>query len=96
MVVTNAGQSSASDVADATITVRSSIQVRGHKPLELTDHMFSPDGLSPRVFAQATGLKAISEILFNPFSPANLDKIDVSVDVDYKADVAEIVNKALA
>jgi hypothetical protein len=95
MVITNAGQTSMSDVADATITVKSNILVRGHKPLQLTDHMFSPDGLSPRVFAQATGLKAISEILFNPFSPANLDRIDVSVEVDFKADVAEIVNVSL-
>ncbi len=95
MVITNAGQTSVSDVADATITVRSNIQVRGHKPLELTDHMYSPDGLSPRVFAQANGLKAIGDILFNPFSPASLDRIEVAVDVDFKADVAEIVGVSL-
>ena len=55
----------------------------------------SPDGVSPRTLAAATGLKAIGDILFNPFTPANLDRIDIDVDVDYKADVAEIVGVSL-
>ncbi|HEX6838045.1 MAG TPA: SpoIVB peptidase S55 domain-containing protein, partial [Polyangia bacterium] len=94
-VVANAAQNAASDVADATITVRSNLAVRGYKPLELTDQLYSPDGVSPRTLAAASGLKAIGDILFNPFAPANLDKIDIDVDVDYKADVAEIVGVSL-
>jgi hypothetical protein len=95
MVIANAAQTAASDVADATITVRSLLQVRGYRPLELTDHLYSPDGVSPRTLASSTGLKAIGEILFNPFAPADLDRIDVDVSVDYKADVAEIVGVSL-
>jgi hypothetical protein len=94
-VIANAAQNSAADVADATITVRSSLAVRGYKPLELVDHVYSPDGVSPRTLASSTGLKAIGEILFNPFAPANLDRIDIDVDVDYKADVSEIVGVSL-
>jgi hypothetical protein len=94
-VVANAAQNAASDVADATITVRSNLAVRGYKPLEVTDQIYSPDGVSPRTLASATGLKAIGDILFNPFTPANLDRIDIDVDVDYKADVAEIVGVSL-
>jgi hypothetical protein len=94
-VVANAAQNAASDVADAMITVRSNLAVRGYKALELTDHIYSPDGVSPRTLASATGLKAIGDILFNPFAPANLDRIDIDVDVDYKADVAEIVGVSL-
>jgi hypothetical protein len=94
-VVANAAQNAASDVADATITVRSNLAVRGYKPLELVDHLYSPDGVSPRTLAAATGLKAVGDILFNPFAPANLDRIDIDVDVDYKADVAEIVGVSL-
>jgi hypothetical protein len=94
-VVANAAQNAASDVADATITVRSNLAVRGYKALELTDEIYSPDGVSPRTLASATGLKAIGDILFNPFAPANLDRIDIDVDVDYKADVAEIVGVSL-
>jgi len=95
-VIANAAQNSASDVADATITVRSNLAVRGYKALELTDHLYSPDGMSARTLAGMSGLKAIGDILFNPFSPANLDKIDLRVDVDYKADVSEIVGASLA
>jgi hypothetical protein len=94
-VVANAAQNAASDVADATITVRSNLAVRGYKQLELVDQIYSPDGVSPRTLAAASGLKAIGDILFNPFAPANLDKIDISVDVDYKADVADIVGVSL-
>jgi hypothetical protein len=94
-VVSNAASNAASDVADATILVKSNLAVRGYKPLELVDQIYSPDGVSPRTLAMTTGLKAISDILFNPFAPANLDKIDIDVSVDYKADVAEIVGVAL-
>jgi hypothetical protein len=94
-VVDNAAKAVASDVADATITLRSNLAVRGHKPLELVDHLYSPDGVSSRTLMSATGVKAIGDLLFNPFSPANLDKIDVRVEVDYKADVAEIVGVSL-
>jgi hypothetical protein len=94
-VVANAAQNAASDVADATITVRSNLSVRGYKPLELIDQIYSPDGVSPRTLAAAGGLKAIGDILFNPFAPANLDRIDISVDVDYRADVADIVGLSL-
>ncbi|HZS42274.1 MAG TPA: SpoIVB peptidase S55 domain-containing protein [Polyangia bacterium] len=94
-VIANAAQTFASDVADATITVRSKLNVRGYKPLELTDHLYSPDGVSPRTLAASSGLRAIGDILFNPFAPANLDRIDVAVDVEYKADVADIVGISL-
>src|SRR5207248_1699000 len=79
-VIANAAQTAASDMSDATITVRSQLAIRGYKPLDLVDHVFSPDGVSPRTLASSAGLKAIGEILFNPFSPANLDKIEVRVD----------------
>jgi hypothetical protein len=94
-VVANAAQNAASDVADATIIVRSHIFVRGYKTLDLSDHLYSPDGVSPRTLAAAGGLKAIGDILFNPFAPANLDRIDIDVDVDFKADVAELVGVSL-
>ena len=89
-VVGNAMQAAASDVSDATITVRTSIGVRGHKPLELVDHAFSADGFSPRTMGGLLGMRAIGDILFNPFGPANLEKIDVRIELDYRADVAEI------
>lgn len=94
-VVSNAAQSFASDVADATYTMRTALGVRGERPLELVDHAFSTDGFSQRSLGALTGVKAIGELLFNPFSPASLERIDVQVDVEYKADVAEITSATL-
>ena len=42
------------------------------------------------------GIRAIGDLLFNPFAPANLERIDVQVDVEYRADVAEIVSAQLS
>ena len=95
-VVGNAAQTAASDVADATITVHTSLGVKGFRPLELVDHAFSIDGFSQRTLSATSGMKAIGEILFNPFSPANLERIDVEVEVDYRADVAEIIGLAMS
>jgi hypothetical protein len=75
--------------------VRSNLSVRGYKPLELVDHLYSPDGVSPRMLGNSAGLRAISDLLFNPFAPVDLDRLTVRVDVDYKADVAEIVGVSL-
>jgi hypothetical protein len=96
-VVANAAQNAVSDVADATFTVRTSLGVRGEqRPLELVDHAFSTDGFSQRSLGGLTGVKAIGDLLFNPFSPASLERIDVQVDLEYKADVAEITGVQLA
>ena len=94
-VVGNAAQAAASDVADATITVKTSLGVRGFPALDLVDHAFSNDGFSTRALQSLSGIKAIGDLLFNPFAPANLDRIDVRVDVDYKSDVAEITGVTL-
>ena len=94
-VITSAAQEAAPDVADAVVTLRTTLKVRGQAPIELVDHAFSPEGVSARVFGSATGVRAINEILFNQFAPANLDGIDVQVDVDYRPDVAEIVGASL-
>ena len=94
-VVGSSIQEAASDVADATITVRTELDVRGYSKLSLIDHTFSTEGVTQSKIASTTGLKAIGEILFNPFAPTHLDRIDIQVDVDYKPDVAEIVGVAL-
>ncbi|MSP62567.1 MAG: hypothetical protein EXR72_20000 [Myxococcales bacterium] len=94
-VIANAAQEAASDVSDATITLRTSLDVRGQKALDLIDHSYSPEGLSPKIFASSTGIKAIGELLFNPFAPVNFDRIDIRVDVDYRPDVAEIIGVSM-
>ncbi len=95
-VVGSAASAAASDVADATVEVKTRIAVHGEKPLELVDHLFAPDGVQGRTLGASSGLRAVNEILFNPFAPATIDRIDVEVDVAYRVDLAEIVEAALS
>jgi len=56
---------------------------------------FSPEGVSAHALASSRGLRAMGELLFNPFEPAVLDRMDVDVRVEYRRDVAEIVGVSL-
>ena len=89
-VIANATQEAASDVADATVTLSTELSIHGYPPLKLVDQAFSTEGVSSKLIGAAAGIKAIGDIIFNPFAPASLDRIDVQVEVNYKPDVAEI------
>ena len=68
---------------------------RASRTLELRDQMFSPEGVSSRALSSSRGLRAMGELLFNPFEPVVLDRMDVDVRVEYRRDVAEIVGVSL-
>ncbi len=94
-VLGSATHSLVSDLADASITVGSQIRVAGQKPLELVDHLFSIDGASSRALGGTLGMRALSEIVFNPFEAARIEGVDYTVEIAYKPELAEIVNIAL-
>jgi SpoIVB peptidase S55 len=94
-VVSNAIADAEPDVTDMIVTVDSKLGVKGFSPLELRDQVFSADGVSTRALASARGLRAIGDLMFNPFEPIELDRLDVDVLVEYRRDVAEIVAVAL-
>jgi hypothetical protein len=95
LVVGNAITDAEPDVTDMIVTVTSKVGVKGYKPLELRDQIFSPEGVSSRALSMSRGLRAMGELLFNPFEPIVLDRIDVDVRVEYRRDVAEIVGASL-
>jgi len=82
-------------VTDMVIAMITRLDVRGAGGVEIRDQLFSGEGLSSRVLAQARGLKALSDLLGNPFEPAVIDRIDVDIRVEYRNDVAEIVGASL-
>lgn len=96
LVVSNAISDAEPDVTDVVIGMTSRLDVRGYGALELRDQVFSADGLSARALAQSRGLRALGEVLGNPFEPATIDRLDVAVRVEFKRDVAEIVGVSLA
>jgi hypothetical protein len=95
MVVGNAIADAEPDVTDMVVTVSSKVGVKGFAPLETRDQIFSAEGVSARALSSSRGLRAMGELLFNPFEPVTLDRMDVDVRVEYRRDVAEIVSVSL-
>jgi hypothetical protein len=95
MVVGNAIADAEPDVTDMVVTVTSKVGLKGFAPLELRDQLFTSEGVSGRALAGSRGLRALGDLLFNPFQPVVLDRMDVDVRVEYRRDVAEIVGVSL-
>jgi hypothetical protein len=95
MVLAGAIADSAPDATDMVLSLNVRLSVRGQGEVQLNDQVFSSDGLSPRALSTARGLRAIGELLANPFAPAVIEKIDITIAVNHGHDVAEIVGAAL-
>jgi len=95
MVVGNAIADAEPDVTDMVVTVTSKMNVKGYSTIELRDQIFSPEGVSGRALSSSRGLRAMGDLLFNPFEPVVLDRMDVEVRVEFRRDVAEIVGVSL-
>jgi hypothetical protein len=90
LVVANAATAGAPDVTHAVATVKSRVAVHGYPPLELEEHIYAPDGLAGRALGSLGAIRALAEVLFNPFTPAAVDRIDIQINVAYRPDYAEI------
>ncbi|HVX97637.1 MAG TPA: SpoIVB peptidase S55 domain-containing protein [Polyangia bacterium] len=91
LVVANAITDAEPDVTDVVATVNGKLTIQGREPLVLTDHIFSSEGISGRVLGGSRGLRALGELMFNPFEPVTVERMDIDVRVEQKRDVAEIV-----
>jgi hypothetical protein len=95
LVLGNAISDAEPDVADMMVTVSSKLTVHGMAPLELRDHLFSSEGISGRALTGTRGIKALGELMTNPFEPVALDHLEIDVKVEYRRDIADIVGVAL-
>ena len=91
MAVSTALGEAVLDVTDMVADVTTRLSVRGFAPIELRDQIFSNDSLAPRVLAMSHGMRALGDLLANPFAPAVVEKIEVDARVEFRADSAEIV-----
>jgi hypothetical protein len=83
------------DQTEMAVSLTTRVGVRGMKPVELRDQIFSADGMSPRALAGLRGVRALAELLGNPFSPVAVDRLDFEVRVEFRRDIAEIISVAL-
>jgi hypothetical protein len=95
LVLSNAISDAEPDVADMMVTVASKVTIKGQAPLDLRDHLFSAEGISGRALSGSRGIRALGELLVNPFEPVALDGMDIDVRVEYRRNVAEIVGVSL-
>jgi hypothetical protein len=91
MAVSTALAEALPDVTDMVADVTTRFFVRGFSPIELRDQFFSNETLAPRVLAMSHGMRALGDLLGNPFAPAIIEKIEVNARVEFRADSAEIV-----
>jgi SpoIVB peptidase S55 len=94
-VVGNAIADSEPDVTDMVATVDAKLAIHGRPPLELADQVFSTEGISGRAVGLSHGLRALGDLMFNPFEPVLVDRLDVDVHVRLGREVADIVGLAL-
>jgi hypothetical protein len=95
MAVSTALTEAVPDIADMFADVTTRLFVRGFAPIELRDQIFSNENLAPRVLAMSHGMRALNDLLGNPFAPAVVEKIEIEARVDFRADAAEIVAVSL-
>lgn len=95
VVAVQAVSVAASDVADVTVKVNSTLKVTGYPPLRQTDYLFSSDGYSGKMLANSTGSRQLQELLSNPFGPIHVESLDLNVELLYRSQVADVVSLAL-
>ena len=83
------------DPTDMLVEVTSRLQLHGRPAIELRDQFASTEGVSATLLASSRGLRAVSDLLANPFEPVVLDKLDVDVHLEFRRDLAEIVGASL-
>jgi hypothetical protein len=94
-VVASALSESEPDATDMVVTMNTRLSVRGAGSVQIVDQVASNEGLSSKVLSQVRGIKALAEVMANPFSPAVIDGMRVDLKIEYRNDVAEIVGVSL-
>jgi hypothetical protein len=93
-VISTALSEAVPDVTDMIADVTTRLAIRGIAPIELRDQLASNETLAPRLLAMSHGMRALGELLANPFAPVVVEQIDIDARVDYRAGTAEIAGLA--
>lgn len=91
MAISTALSEAIPDVADVMADVTTRLGVRGFGTIELRDQAFTAESLAPRVLAMSHGMRALSELLGNPFAPAIVERIEVIARVEFRTGTADVV-----
>jgi hypothetical protein len=94
-VLTTAIADAEPDQTDMAVTLATKLGMRGMAAVDLRDQVFTQEGLSPRALGSLRGVRALGELLANPFQPVGVDRLEFDVKVEFRRDYAEIISVAL-
>jgi hypothetical protein len=94
-VLTTAIADAEPDQTDMAVTLSTKLGVRGMAAVDLRDQVFTQEGLSPRALGSLRGVRALGDLLGNPFAPVGVDRLEFDVKVEFRRDFAEITSVAL-
>ncbi len=83
------------DQTEMAVSLTTKMGVRDVGTIELSDQVPTSDGLSPRALAGLRGVRAMGDLMNNPFQPVGVDRLDFDVRIEYRKDFAEIISVAL-
>ena len=83
------------DPVDMTVDVTSRVKLRGRPALSLRDQFFSTDGVTASLLAGLRSVRAVGDLLTNPFEPVVLESIELDIDLAFRHDLVEIVGAAV-
>jgi hypothetical protein len=90
--VSSALERFASDRADLMIHMRGRINLTGHRAITLSDQDFTDQGTTDSATLRSMRpLRALTEILGNPFEPARVERVELDVSLDFQRNEAEII-----
>lgn len=87
----DAGKTLVPDTAEATITVDSMVKLKGYEPLKFRDYYYASDGASDAI-TSARGVRVLAPLMFNPFAPITVERVEVVAEVKYGSEHYELKN----
>ncbi len=77
------------DHEDVTARIESSVRVKGQQPIEFVDYLYANDGAGS-IMGAVRGLRVLVPLMLNPFSPVEVEHVDIKVDLKFEANFGEI------
>jgi hypothetical protein len=89
-VVANGVSEAMADVAHATFTIDTRLEIKGHKPLRIVEHHYADAGIRLPLTLFSRGLATVHKVLDNDFQPLEIRRIDVGVKVRFAPEIVTI------
>jgi len=77
------------DRDQVTVTMESTVEIKDHEPLHFTDYLHSDSGAGD-IIGGARGLRVLVPLLFNPYTPVEIERIEIQFKLRFEPNFGEI------